>query len=130
MVRMAMGGVVLGGILLVACAPLFAPTAGQALFSDYCAVCHGPDGRGRLANGPDVPDLTGLSARNGGVFPLVAVMSKIDGYTRASQTGVEMPEFGALLNSPDVLIDTGDGILTPTPKHLVDLAAYLDFIQQ
>ena len=49
------------------------PVDGATVFQNYCAPCHGTDGRGK---GPvsealtqEVPDLTTLSRRNGGKFP-------------------------------------------------------------
>ena len=56
---------------------------GQKEFTEYCAACHGVDGKG---NGPksletDKPprDLTRLSRANGGKFPYSRVRSVIDG---------------------------------------------------
>ena len=55
----------------------------RRLFVEYCAACHGPDGKGggaaasRLAKPP--PDLTRLARDNGGEFPLESVMRAIDG---------------------------------------------------
>ncbi|MGA7767170.1 MAG: cytochrome c [Candidatus Sulfotelmatobacter sp.] len=55
--------------------------SGQAMFSEYCAVCHGKDGKG---SGPAAPalkvpasDLTTLSKRNGGTFPSAHVSNVI-----------------------------------------------------
>ncbi len=81
--------------------------------------------------GRAVPDLTRIAARNGGTFPMIEVMSTIDGYRRARAGNVAMPEFGAYLkDAPMVLADLGDGVLTPTPKPLVDVAEYLASIQR
>jgi mono/diheme cytochrome c family protein len=59
------------------------PRTGQQLYTVYCAACHGADGKG---NGPaapalraQVPDLTTLSQRAGGKFPLLKVEQSIDG---------------------------------------------------
>ena len=121
---------------LLACAPAPQPeVAGRALYFEHCAGCHGSGGQG---DGPDaasvgvpVPDLTQISNRNGCTFPTVAVMSQIDGYRRERQGSITMPAFGeALLTSPRVLVDFGDGVETPTPEALVDLAAYLESIQR
>lgn len=119
---------------LTGCVTPPAEPVGRALFLDYCAACHGTEGRG---DGPaaadlDVPpaDLTHIAKRNNGVFPRAEVMSVIDGYTRTDQHGGSMPEFGALLEGPVVLYDSGDGRMTPTPQPLVDLAVYLESIQQ
>ena len=53
----------------------------------------------------------------------------IDGYERAGQPGQEMPEFGLLLEGETVPVDTGDGVLTPTPRPLAALMVYLESIQ-
>ncbi|MEZ5913869.1 MAG: cytochrome C [Paracoccaceae bacterium] len=107
---------------------------GRGDFADFCAGCHGATGRGDgpaaagLASTP--ADLTVLSAANGGVFPRVRVMSVIDGYTRQDQHGSTMPVFGPLLEEgPLVLVETGDGIVTPTPERLVALADYVATLQ-
>lgn len=61
--------------------PPVRPVEGANIFQDFCASCHGQDGRG---NGPvsrdlrpAVPDLTKLSRRNGGQFPASRVRSKL-----------------------------------------------------
>ncbi|WP_093966909.1 c-type cytochrome [Actibacterium lipolyticum] len=100
---------------------------GRANFEAYCAGCHGTNARG---NGALVPDLTQIAARNGGVFPKARVMSVVDGYTRVNQHGSTMPEFGALLEGPTVLVEFEDGAMTPTPAPLVALADYLEGIQE
>ena len=62
---------------------------------------------------------------------MAEVMSVIDGYTRRTAGNVTMPEFGADLQAGDlVLVDTGDGIVTPTPERLVALAEYLESVQR
>jgi mono/diheme cytochrome c family protein len=75
---------------------------GSVLFENLCAVCHGPGGTG---DGPAagalkkvVPDLTGLSAGNEGVFPREQVENAINGKARVVAHGtVEMPVWGELL---------------------------------
>jgi mono/diheme cytochrome c family protein len=61
--------------------PPIRPVEGASIFRKNCAACHGLDGRG---NGPvsktlkrGVPDLTGLSQRNGGAFPDIHVRTTI-----------------------------------------------------
>ncbi|MFO1176250.1 MAG: cytochrome c [Paracoccaceae bacterium] len=128
-----------GGILLLsalACTPVPPPVSrGQALYSDYCAGCHGTEGRG---DGPAAvglkhrpADLTRIAARRGGTFPLARVMSVIDGYTRRNDHGSVMPEMGAVIAaSPEVMVDTGDGVPVPVPGNLLALADYLRSIQR
>lgn len=74
-------------------------------------------------------DLTLIALRNGGTFPAVKVLSTIDGYTKSSISGPNMPEFGALLDGDLVPLDTGDGVLTPTPRKLVALLEYIESAQ-
>lgn len=119
---------------LAACAPE-RQVSGRALYQDYCVACHGASGRGDGPAAAGLPrrpaDLTGIAARNGGVFPMVRVMSVIDGYTRRGDRASVMPELGvALQEGPVVLFDTGDGVATPTPAKLVALAEYLRTLQK
>ena len=58
------------------------------------------------------------------------VLSVIDGYDRTDLPGKEMPEFGLLLEGDTVPVDLGDGVLTPTPRPLAALMAYLESIQE
>ena len=122
-------------LFVAACAPEEMPqaTEGRDLFMVNCAVCHGADGRG---NGPMASemdpapsDLTLIAARNGGELPVAQVLSKIDGYAQGGITGPSMPQFGELFRGDLVPFDTGDGILTPTPRKLVALVEYLETIQ-
>lgn len=121
-----------GALLLAACTD--EAETGRASYNDLCAGCHGPSGLGdgplaqTLARRP--ADLTQIAAANNGVFPRAAVMAKIDGYAKGRPHFGAMPAFWPLLEGRTVLIDTGDGILTPTPEPLVILAAYLESIQK
>ncbi|MAQ83129.1 c-type cytochrome [Psychromarinibacter halotolerans] len=122
----------IGLAALGACTP--ETDTGESNFMNLCAGCHGDDGRG---TGPAavsldaVPaDLTLIAARNGGRFPMVEVMSKIDGYAKGEEHHGAMPAFWPLLEGRTVLVQTGDGILTPTPEPLVELAEYIRSIQR
>ncbi len=123
-----------GLVTLWACAEM-PEVEGQKLYVEMCAACHGADGRGEgpaaaRVNRP-IPDLTLISARNGGVFPMADVLSEIDGYTRAKHGNLTMPEFGVMMeDQPTVLVDTGDGIQSPVPRPMADIAFYLREIQQ
>lgn len=119
---------------LAACAPE-ARVSGRALYDAYCVSCHGATGKGDGPGAAGLPhppaDLTQIAARNGGSFPMVRVMSVIDGYTRRGDRASVMPELGAALQEgPVVLYDAGDGAATPTPANLVALAEYLRGLQR
>lgn len=71
---------------------------GRREFEANCATCHGVSGRG---DGPVVellrrapPDLTQLSKRNGGVFPIDSVYQTIEGGTVSAHGSREMPIWG------------------------------------
>jgi Cytochrome c, mono- and diheme variants len=107
---------------------------GRLAFQQDCAACHGPDGRGggplaaELSVAP--PNLTQLSARNGGVFPRDEVLSVIDGYRGSGSHQRVMPEFGAGDLGPLVTTEGPDGLGTPIPLRLLELALYLERIQE
>jgi mono/diheme cytochrome c family protein len=121
--------------LIAACVATEMPDApeGAKLFADNCAACHGASatGAGPLANEltQKPADLTRISARNGGTFPRAQVLSVIDGYSKGAHPGRVMPEFGLLLEGDTVPVEV-DGVLTPTPRPLAALLAYLEDIQQ
>jgi len=108
------------------------PDEGAALYAANCAQCHGATGKGDGPWAKDMrprpADLTALSGPDG--FPRARVLSVIDGYDRSGLPGKEMPEFGALLEGGTVPVDVGDGVLTPTPRPLAALLAYLESIQE
>lgn len=124
---------VAAALLLAGCAPQ-PVEVGRSFFAANCAGCHGADARGAgpaAAGLPrPVPDLTTIAARNGGVFDRNAVMSVIDGYWRRGDPDHPMPEFGATMEGRLVLVETGPGIVTPTPEALVALADYLAALQR
>lgn len=128
-------------ILALLCLPALAacvdakdtPDTGAEDFATYCAACHGPTGKGDgeaaagLSRKP--ANLTRLSAKNKGSFPTTRVMAQIWGYAGAKGRGV-MPDFGPMMQGEMVPYDGGDGIETPTPIRLVELAEYLKRLQQ
>jgi mono/diheme cytochrome c family protein len=78
---------------------------GPTMFQEYCASCHGKQARG---DGPaaaalkTVPaDLTRISARNGGTFPVVKVRRYIEGLDEIAAHGNrDMPIWGQVLRGP------------------------------
>lgn len=124
---------------LAACLPTGTSTRSSATptgaedFATYCVTCHGPGGLGNGEQAASLPrrpaNLTTLSARNGGTFPMTRVMAKIWGYT--GRDGEVMPQFAPLLETQNlVLFDSGDGIDTPTPLRLVQLGQYVETLQK
>jgi mono/diheme cytochrome c family protein len=75
--------------------------SGREMYTAYCAVCHGKDGKG---NGPATealrvppPDLTALAKKNGNRYPHDRVRSAIEGDARLpTRSSKEMPSWGAL----------------------------------
>ena len=76
-----------------------AAISGQAIYTQYCAVCHGVDGKGdgpvadALKQRPS--DLTGMSRRSNGKFPEDHFLKIINGETRLVAHGAQnMPIWG------------------------------------
>ena len=110
------------------------PEAGQSLFTTYCVQCHGFDakGTGPMASALSIapPDLTGLSARNGGAFPIEAVATQIDGRMPLLAHGGEMPLFGPVFESDQnvaLQLPSGQPMMMGLP--LADLIVYLQSVQ-
>jgi len=107
---------------------------GRASYADLCAGCHGSNGRGngpsQLARALHPSDLTRIALRNGGEFPREAVMAMIDRYAKGQAHAGAVPELLPLLDGRTVLVETGEGILTPTAEPMVALTAYLESIQE
>lgn len=106
---------------------------GARFFAANCAACHGNAGKG---DGPQAgslavtpPDLTRLSAQNGGEFPTARALSYIYGDTQQSHLARVMPQFGGAMADDLVPLEV-DGVLTPTPRALAGLFAYLESIQE
>lgn len=123
--------ILLAGLGLAACVE--EPKDGRTLYMENCASCHAVDatGNGPVARelGVTAPDLTTISARNGGVFPRDEVMSIIDGLQRAPHFSAAMPEFGAGDMGETVIVEN-DGLGTPVPMQLLELTEYLESLQQ
>lgn len=123
----------IAGLSLTACVEE-APPDGRALFAAQCAACHGDDARGAgpLADGLPAPppDLTGLSARHGGMFPRDYVMSTIDGYSRGQHGAQVMPEFGAGDMGETIVVEDAEGHGIPVPANLLALTDFLASLQR
>lgn len=104
---------------------------GKAVFTQYCATCHGVSGTG---GGPltemitaKVPDLTQISARNDGNFPMLEIIHIIDGRTGLRGHGGPMPVYGAVFASES--FDQEFGSVIYTRAKILSLAYYLESIQ-
>jgi mono/diheme cytochrome c family protein len=79
-------------------------TSGAEMFKQYCAVCHGKDGKGDGPAASDLKtapaDLTTLAKRNGGKFPADHVMNVLRNGVKAPAHGTSvMPTWGPLFRA-------------------------------
>ena len=106
---------------------------GQEYYAQYCATCHGVDGKGE---GPltqlmttVVPDLTKLAEMNDGEFPMLQVIHVIDGRTGLRAHGGPMPVYGAIFKAESGDDSTYANVLYSRGKVL-SIAYYLEQIQE
>jgi len=104
------------------------PVSGKDMFTAYCAVCHGPDGKGAgpAASALKTPptDLTVLSKNNGGKFPSMKVSSTIRGEGGFPAHGnKEMPVWGALF------WNLSGGHESEVQQRVANLTKYVESLQ-
>lgn len=103
------------------------PASGEEMYTNYCAACHGKDGKGK---GPAAPalksaptDLTALTAKNKGTFPDFRVAQTIEGSdTVAAHGSKEMPVWGQIFH------EMGGGPGTDRLR-VANLVAYVKTLQ-
>jgi mono/diheme cytochrome c family protein len=110
--------------------PPIRPVDGATIFHNYCAPCHGLDGRGK---GPVsgalrdvVPDLTTLSERHGNTFPVAHIRNTVmfgnDEVMRAHGSK-QMPIWGPAFHEIEFDQDLGN-------VRLENVTRYLESIQR
>lgn len=107
--------------------------AGHDVYMVFCQTCHGAQAQG---GGPlaeimtrEPPDLTGLSARNGGRFPTERVARQIDGRDPLLGHGGEMPVFGPVFDTGFAALATPSGQPILTSRTITELIRWLESIQ-
>jgi mono/diheme cytochrome c family protein len=104
------------------------PVSGKEMFHNYCAVCHGTDGKG---NGPAAsalksapPDLTVLAKKEGGKYPSAHVAAVIRGQADLNAHGSkDMPVWGPLFSS------ISQGHESQVQQRVANLVDYIGTLQ-
>ena len=104
------------------------PSSGKEMYMQYCASCHGMDGKG---NGPAAPalkvpatNLTALASKNGGKFPDTHVAAVIQGDAMTPAHGSkDMPVWGPIFHS------MAGHSQAQVQLRIRNLTAYLETIQ-
>ena len=101
--------------------------SGIEMYSQYCAACHGTDGKG---DGPAAPalkkpptNLTQLAKRNGGSFPELKVLNILTSGDVVAHGSKDMPVWGSVLKSLDSSASVLQLRLTNLTFHLKSMQA-------
>ena len=106
-----------------------ASLSGPQLYSSYCAICHGADGKGGGPFAPQLnvwpPDLTQLAKKNSGSFPNMHVSEVIDGeFQKPAHGSRDMPIWGPIFRT------LAHGHEDSAQRRINRLVKYLESIQQ
>ncbi|MEP2031389.1 MAG: c-type cytochrome [Paracoccaceae bacterium] len=106
---------------------------GRDIYNQHCAGCHGQaakGGKNSVTTGDtSPPNLKKIAERRGSVWPMLEVMSIIDGYTNATDPRDGMPVINELSQGKQIDFDSGNGIVVSAPENLVAVVSYLESIQ-
>jgi mono/diheme cytochrome c family protein len=102
--------------------------SGKEMFAQYCAPCHGVDGKGSgpAANAMKMPptDLTQLAKKHDGKYPANSVASVLKfGSGPGVHGSAEMPVWGPLFQSLDKFHDT------VVQQRISNLVGYIETLQ-
>jgi mono/diheme cytochrome c family protein len=108
--------------------PAYVPS-GRQMFQEYCAACHGADGKGRGPIAPFFrllpPDLTTLAKRHHGTFPETYVSSVLlFGSGSHAHGSIEMPVWGPIFRELDHYNEAA------VRQRIRNLCEYLESIQE
>ena len=107
--------------------------AGELEYQQYCAVCHGTDGKGygimRKFLTVEPSDVTQIAKTHGGRFPFWQIYQIIDGRKEVRGHGTrEMPVWGARFRSQAGGDDTGSR--SQVAGRILALVFYLEQLQE
>jgi len=106
------------------------PASGRQMFNEYCATCHGLDGKGHGPAAPALkvtpPDLSLLSRNNRGKFPDRHVYSAIRGDVNLTVHGSkDMPVWGVVFREMN-----GHAGNVEASERIANLCRYIESLQQ
>lgn len=127
-------GMIVGGVCYAAAqsensAATVDSVSGRQLYSSYCALCHGPEGKGGGPFSPQLkawpPDLTLLAKKNHGIYPEMHVTEAIDGeFAKPSHGSAEMPIWGPVFRN------MAHGHKDSAQLRITNLVRYVESIQE